>query len=220
MLNPITKLCLRVLLPLLLGGGCAAKQAAPAPKGAPVTKEAPEKMAKDPNPGPALNLSLANPDDLWPLLHSGYSVIVVSGAVLVEEPTPDFDGDAPPAALAELQSMMTTQSQSPEVVIVDEVLRADHKVLQIIPATSHPIGRLDVAVEISGPGEDGNRRVRSTLSFGYAMNSKGGEAEAPMAIGANDEERYANFRAAIRTALAQAFKKLETDQGLMGFPPL
>jgi hypothetical protein len=218
MLDPITKLCSRALLLLLLGGGCAAKQATPAPEGAPVTEEAPEKMAKDPNPGPRPNLSLANPDDLWPLLHSGYSVIVVSGAVLSEEPTPDFDGDEPPAALAELQSMMVTQSLSPEVKIVDDVLRADYEVLQIIPATSHPIGRLDVAVEISGPGEDGNRRVRSTLGFSYEMSSKGGEAEAPMAAGANDEERYANFRAAIREALAQAFKKLEADQGLMVLP--
>ena len=217
MFNTIIQLAWRAVLLALIGSGCAGKQAAPPPEGAPVSEEAPEKMAKDPNPGPTPNYSLGNPDDLWPLLHSGYSVIVVSGAVLSDEPTPEFDGDAPPAALAELQSMMVTQSQSPEVKIIDEILRADYEVLQIIPATSHPIGKLDVAVEISGPDANGNRRVRSILSFRYQMGFKGGQAEATMATGTNDEERYAGFKAAIREALAAAFKQLEEDQGLI--PP-
>ena len=215
MLDPVTKLCSRTLLLLVVGGGCATT-VLPTTEGAPVTEEAPQ---KDPHPGPSSDRSLANPDDLWPLLHSGHSVIVVSGAVLSEEPTPDFDGDEPPAALAELRAMITTQSQSPEVKIVDDVLRTEYEVLQIIPATSHPIGRLNVAVEISGPAEDGSRRVRSTLDFRYRMRSKGGEAEAPMAAGANEAECYTHFRAAVREALALAFQKLADDPGLSGLPP-
>jgi hypothetical protein len=170
-----------------------------------------ERAAKDPSAGPVPNRSLANPDDLWQLIGSGYAVVKVSGAVLSEKPTPDFDADVPPD-MAEMLSNIAAHTQSPEAKIIGEVLAKDYDISQTIPATSHPIGQLAVNVDISGPEEAGSRRVRATLNFSYRMEAKGGEGVTVMPRPAVDADDYAPFRAATRDAIAAAFEDLNQDR--------
>lgn len=179
-----------------------------------MTKDAPDQNAKNPYPGPAPDLSLGSPQDLWPLLRSGYSLTTVSGSVLSGEATPDFDANEPPVVIAELQDMIATQFNSPEKDIVEAILREEYQVLAIIPATSHPIAKLTVSVQLSGPDDEQNRRVRAHLGFTYQMSSKGGVAEALMPQGTTEKESYDHFREAVRTALATAFKDMEQSRGL------
>ena len=59
---------------------------------------------------------------------------------------------------------------------MDELLREEYGILQTVPATSHPIARLDVAVEIADP-QAGSRRLRVALTLSYQLESRSAEAE-------------------------------------------
>jgi len=206
----VTRLGRSVVVLTLLASGCAKdKTTRPAAKeGAPMTEGPRTKAAKDPNPAPTPKRSISKPDELKALNRAGYSLIDVKGSVLSVAPTPDFDSNAPPE-VKELRHQMMKQTQSREIKLVDEILRKDYGALQIVPATSAPIGKLDVSVELSGPAADKSRRVRAGLSFRYQMQMSTGMGEAKMAAGATNDERYANFQSAAQKAIAKAYKQLE-----------
>ena len=216
--KPITTQCTFTLVACLLIGGCASKQVSVLPEGGTVTDRSQEQRAKDPNPGPVPSLSLSTNEDLWPLLRSGYAVIAVSGAVMSNEATPAVKDDQPSEVMAELKDLVTTQSQSSEVQIIGDILAKEYEVLQVVPATSNPIARLAVGIDLSGPQADGARLVRTTLSVSYEMSSRSGEGLGSYGDVDVESERYDNFREAVRASLAAAFKALEEDKGLPGLP--
>jgi hypothetical protein len=209
--NSPFQLAYQTILIGLLCLGCATKTTQAPPTGATVSTDAPEKVAKDPNPGPAPDLSLTNSEDLWPLLRSGYFVSAVTGSVLSEEPTPNFGNPTPPPELKAVHELLSAQAKSPEATMVEAILRDEYALSGIVPATSHPISELTVAIQISGPDSDANRRVRVQLQVSYQMRSKTGEAESVLPQATGDQEPYDLFKASASAALAAAFQALESE---------
>ena len=110
------------------------------------------------------------------------------------EATPAVKDDQPSEAMAELKDLVTTQSQSTEVQIISDILAQEYEVLQVVPATSNPIARLAVRIDLSGPQADGARLVRTTLSVSYEMSSRSGEGQGSYEDLDVESERYDNFR--------------------------
>ncbi len=208
----VKNVILTTLFAIGLAGGCAPKPAPPAQP--PLPEKAPDSHVKT-------EISTTDGQQLWGLIRTGYAVIAVSGSAVSDEPNPPFDSPEPPPETKDLQILIAHQVQSPEAKIVGEVLFEDYGILQTIPATSGPIGELSVRIEISGPPEDGNRRIKSGLGFSHGMDlPKSGGAQVNMPSGASEEESHTHFRTAVRECLALAFIDLEQRADAFAPPTL
>ena len=146
-------------------------------------------------------------NDLVHLAHSGYAAISVSGTLSKEAP-PHEDVDDPPE-LMELREMIAVQYQSTEVQIIGEILLEEYHILQTVPATSEPVPRLSVHVEIGAVRSNGTRRVDLTIELSERLDLWRSEGEVVISSRSSLEETYSIFRDVMRSSLSHALSMLK-----------
>ena len=145
--------------------------------------------------------------DLDSLMSIGYAAISVAGLEISDERAAGDGGE--PREVVELREMIVSQSQSPGVRAVGEILFEEHGILQTVPATSETIARLGVAVVVGEAAEDGARRVSVELELSRGLELWRSEAQATMAPAASAAETLRSFRGAVGACLGEAIAALE-----------
>jgi len=145
----------------------------------------------------------------WQQLQSGYAQIKVAGSLFEEQS--NFEHVDIPTEVRELQEIIENQTPSYEVNAIATILREEYNILQIIPATSSPVAKLEVQMDITRKTEIQLHIVLSlsfhpaTVAFAQSLQTT---IETQIAIQHSRTEHERDFQLALRHCLSTAFDTL------------